>query len=73
MKPLAAIALALSCAVLFGVLMLIHWAMHRIQFVCWFSARFWDIHDYFVHAGGDGTPSHFYDYHCWNCGKKFNI
>ena len=51
----------------------VHYLMHRIEFVCWFSARFWDIHDYLGDAGGDGMPSHFYDYHCWRCGQKFNI
>lgn len=45
----------------------------NIKFVCWFSRRFWDIHDYFVHAGGDGSPSHFYTYTCWHCGKRFGI
>jgi hypothetical protein len=44
-----------------------------IRFVCWFSARFWDIHDYHVSRGGDSTPSHFYAYECWNCHKKFQI
>ena len=45
----------------------------RIKFVCWFSRRFWDIHDYSVNYGGDGYPSHFYTYKCWNCGKHFGI
>ena len=40
---------------------------------CWFSARYWDKHDYFVSHGGDGTPSHFFIYHCHNCGKEFGI
>ncbi len=44
-----------------------------IRFVCWFSARFHDIHDYPVAWGGDGHPSHFYVYRCWNCGKEFSI
>ena len=48
-------------------------AMRNIRFVCWFSARFWDIHDYLTITGGDGCPSHFYEYHCWRCGKKFTI
>ena len=43
------------------------------RFTCWFSRRFWDIHDYPVSRGGDGFPSHFYTYHCWNCGKEFGI
>ncbi len=41
--------------------------------VCTFSALFWDIHDYTVTKGGDGTPSHFYTYICWKCGKAFTI
>ena len=41
--------------------------------VCWFSARFWDIHDYYQSRGGDGHPSHFYEYQCSRCGKKFFI
>ena len=47
----------------------------RVPFVCEFSERHpnWDIHDYPVAAGGDGTPTHFYTYHCWNCGKAFGI
>ena len=30
-------------------------------------------HDYHVKNGGDGTPTHFYTYTCWNCGKAFGI
>jgi hypothetical protein len=41
--------------------------------VCRFSAAYWDIHDYHVKQGGDGTPSHFYRYTCWHCGKEFII
>ena len=46
-----------------------------VPFVCAFSAKHlkWDIHDYHVRTGGDGTPSHFYTYTCWNCGKEFGI
>lgn len=33
----------------------------------------YDLHDYPVKHGGDGTPSHFYQYTCPNCGKKFSI
>ena len=44
-----------------------------IRFICWFSRRFWDIHDYPVRKGSNGTPSHFYTYRCWNCGKEFGI
>ena len=65
--------LLLAFAGLFFLLWGIDRLMHTIKFVCWFSAKFWDIHDYLEQCGGDGTPSHFYDYHCWNCGKKFNI
>ena len=41
--------------------------------VCEFSRCWWDIHDYTANKGGDGTPSHFYTYTCWSCGKKFEI
>lgn len=44
-----------------------------IDFVCWFSRKFWDIHDYDGSHGGDGIPTHFYEYTCWNCGAKFGI
>ena len=30
-------------------------------------------HDYHVKNGGDGFPTHFYFYTCWNCGKMFRI
>jgi hypothetical protein len=40
---------------------------------CWFSEKYWDIHDYRVNRGGDGHPSHFHEYTCHNCGKKFII
>ena len=33
----------------------------------------YNLHDYPVCLGGDGTPSHFYEYTCWNCGEKFGI
>jgi len=45
----------------------------KTEYVCWFSSRFWNVHDYPVEFGGDGTPSHFYKYKCWNCGKEFGI
>ena len=32
-----------------------------------------DFHDYHEHRGGDGHPSHFHVYKCWNCGKEFTI
>ena len=41
--------------------------------VCWFSNKFWDVHDYHLSKGGDGTPSHFHEYTCPNCKKKFGI
>lgn len=41
--------------------------------ICWFSKRFFDVHDYPVSKGGDGIPSHFYKYQCWECGAKFDI
>jgi hypothetical protein len=47
--------------------------MHKITFVCWFSARFWNIHDYLQDCGGDDCPTHFYTYRCWHCGKEFMI
>lgn len=42
-------------------------------FVCWLSAIGYDLHDYPVECGGDGTPSHFYTYKCPECGKEFGI
>lgn len=44
-----------------------------LRFVCWFSARFYDIHDYKEGWGGDGYPAHFCEYECWNCHKLFYI
>jgi len=41
--------------------------------VCWFSQWFWDVHDYKKEKGGDGVPSHFHEYTCSMCGKKFTI
>lgn len=41
--------------------------------ICWFSKRYFDVHDYFESKGGDGAPKHFYDYTCNNCGSKFSI
>ena len=41
--------------------------------ICWFSKKFWNIHDYKEHKGGDGLPSHFYVYTCPNCHKLFTI
>lgn len=48
--------------------------MASIQEVCEASRDGnYDYHDYFKHTGGDGTPSHFHEYACWNCKKKFSI
>lgn len=44
-----------------------------IRFICWFSRRFFDIHDYPRWAGGDGIPTHWHIYKCWNCAKEFKI
>jgi len=55
------------------ILLAVHYLMNRIEFVCWFSSRFYDLHDYLNTKGGDGIPSHWHDYHCWNCGKEFQI
>jgi hypothetical protein len=41
--------------------------------VCEFSRRFFDVHDYHVIKGGDGFPSHFHEYTCSACHKKFFI
>ena len=41
--------------------------------ICWFSNRFYDVHDYHTTKGGDGIPSHFYKYTCPNCDVKFWI
>lgn len=41
--------------------------------ICWFSAEFFDVHDYHIGQGGDGTPSHFYTYTCPACGREFTI
>lgn len=41
--------------------------------ICWFSAKFWDVHGYRRAQGGDGWASHFYNYHCWRCKKEYFI
>ena len=41
--------------------------------ICEMSKSGRDYHDYPKHKGGDGTPSHFYTYRCWKCGKEFRI
>jgi hypothetical protein len=65
----------LLAAVVLEILLciVVYEAMHAIRFVCWFSARCWNIHDYLEDSGGDGFPTHFYAYRCWNCGKEFSI
>lgn len=45
----------------------------KVPEICELSKGKIDYHDYKVHKGGDGIPSHFYTYTCWNCGKKFTI
>lgn len=40
---------------------------------CWFSAHFFEVHDYHEKKGGDGYPMHFYNYTCSRCGKEFFI
>jgi hypothetical protein len=45
----------------------------KIPEVCEASRGKKDYHDYPTNKGGDGTPSHMYEYSCWNCGKKFSI
>jgi hypothetical protein len=45
----------------------------KIPDVCVMSKGRFDFHDYPKNKGGDGYPSHFYTYKCWNCGKEFTI
>ena len=47
------------------------WA--SIPDICEFSEKYYDIHDYPIHKGGDGHPQHFYVYTCHNCGEVFQI
>ncbi len=42
----------------------------KVPDICEMSKGEKDYHDYHVEKGGDGTPSHFYTYTCWNCGKN---
>ena len=44
-----------------------------LKLICWFSSRYYDIHDYHITKGGDGIPSHFYTYTCHYCKKEFTI
>ena len=53
--------------------LLVPW-LRTVPRVCEYSARHrLDLHDYYRCAGGDGTPSHFHAYKCWNCEKEFGI
>ena len=47
-------------------------ALDKIR-TCWWSRKFWDIHDYRVSRCGDGHPTHCFTYRCWNCGSHFRI
>jgi hypothetical protein len=49
-----------------------NWTIYN-GITCWFSAHFWDVHDYHIDKGGNGTPIHFYNYKCPVCDKKFVI
>ena len=56
------------------------WRWFRLTFglasvpeICEASTGKRDYHDYHKSKGGDGTPTHFYEYTCWNCGKRFGI
>jgi len=42
------------------------------RFTCWFSARFFDVHDYSQSNNG-GEPWYFYTHTCKDCGKQFTI
>lgn len=41
--------------------------------ICWFSKKFWDVHDYHISKGGTGHPAHFHMYRCSKCHKDFQI
>lgn len=47
--------------------------LSQVPEICEASKGDRDYHDYQVNKGGDGTPSHFHTYTCWNCGKRFGI
>jgi hypothetical protein len=49
--------------------------LHNIEdgSTCEFSKRYWDVHDYHKHKGGNGYPFAFYVYKCSKCGKFFSI
>lgn len=62
------------------VLIIIVYPLHNIfkiylpiKWICWFSSKYFDIHDYPKELGGDGCPTHFYTYNCYNCNRKFSI
>jgi hypothetical protein len=40
---------------------------------CWFSKWFWDIHDYPVNKGGNGSPLVDTTHTCPRCGKVFTF
>jgi hypothetical protein len=40
---------------------------------CWFSRKYWDVHDYYSDKGGDDTACHVHTYTCHKCGKEFVI
>ena len=42
------------------------------HFRCWFSKRFWDIHNE-KDSIDIKQPMHFYEYTCEHCNKKFRI
>lgn len=41
--------------------------------ICWFSRKYYDVHDYPIHKGGDDYPTHFIKYTCHKCGEDFGI
>jgi hypothetical protein len=49
------------------------WPNITPDFICWFSKEFFDVHDYREERGGDGIPTSFHVYTCWNCGKNFTV
>ena len=53
--------------------LLLHIGLARVPEICDASTGAKDYHDYPVDKGGDGFPSHFHEYTCWNCGKRFYI
>ena len=41
--------------------------------VCWFSEHFWDVHDYPIEKGGDGSACQFHKDKRHSGGKEFGI